>query len=175
MHRLRFGVVFTNLVLLTSLSSARKLAWEDPSGNSMFDAYEYKSRPQHAVEAWERDKECDPDYFALTQRNLNDSGVVDWYPKYIEKMRARNPQYQGLGEVRFFSTIAWGDPNFMCGIVHKGCNTVPTQKAVVERVIKYREGRNHSLADNLAEARRIYFMAQEIHAIAEFIFYQYVS
>jgi hypothetical protein len=175
MYRLRSKLVLAAISLLTSLSSARYAVWEDPSGNSIFDPYKEKPPPQNAVEAWERDKECHPDYFELTHHNLNDSGVVEWYPKWVEKMRGKYPEtYFELGEIRFFSKLAWGDSNFMCGIIHKGCTPVPGPKAVVERVLIHRAASNYSLADNLSEARRIYFMASEINAITEFMYYQYV-
>lgn len=176
MQRPLLMAVLTVLLFLVPLSDARHAAWEDPSGNSIFDPYKNKPPPQDAVEAWERDKECDPNYFELTHRNLNDSGIVEWYPKWMEKMKEKYPEkYQSLGEVRFFSKLAWGDSNFMCGIIHKGCATVPTPMAVVERVLLHRAGSNYTLAENLSEARRIYFMASEIHAITQFMFYQYVS
>ena len=176
MQSLLLTAVLTLLLFLISESDARQAAREQPSGKSIFDPYATKPPPRNAVEAWVRDKECDPNYFELTYLNLNDSGVVEWYPKWMEIMRERYPEaYQGLGEVRFFSKFAWGDPNFMCGIIHKGCSTVPTSKAVVERVLMHRTESNYTLDENLSEARRIYFMANQINAVAEFMFYKYVS
>ena len=168
--------VFTALLVLAQLTSARILGWEDPTGNSIFDPYKHKSPPQTPVEAWERDKEAHPDYFELTQRNLNDSGVVPWYPEWVERMRANYPEnYTNLGEIRFFSKYAWGDSNFMCGITQGGCSTVPTAKGIIERLLLYRKGEDHTLAANLAEARRIFFMAKEIQAITELFVYQWVG
>ena len=116
-----------------------------------------------------------PAYFELNGRNHNESGVVQWFPKWMEKMREKFPdEYQSQGEVRFFASYAWGDHNFMCSILKSGCDTVPSCETVVKRVLAYRNDSKYSLEDNLSEARRIYFMAEEIHAMAEFMFYQWV-
>ena len=91
-------------------------------------------------------------------------------------MRANYPEnYTNLGEIRFFSKYAWGDSNFMCGITQGGCSTVPTAKSIIERLLLYRKGEDHTLAANLAEARRIFFMAKEIQAITELFVYQWVG
>lgn len=164
------------ICILVSLSSARSVIWEDPTGNSIFDPYEFTLPPKDAIEAWENDKECFASYFELNQRNVNDSGVVNWFPKWMEKMRQKYPdEYSKKGEVRFFSDFAWGDPNFMCGMLKTGCKTVPTCKAIVERILVHRIGSNSSLADNLSEARRVFFMALEFQAMSEFMYYQWVT
>jgi len=161
--------------ILVSVSNARNAFWEDPSGNSMFDPYEFVPAPRTPVESWERDRECDADYFEFTHENLHDSGVSDWYPVFIDKLRTKYASdYAALGEVRFFSKYGWGDSNFVCGTLQKGCTTLPSAKTIMERVTARREGSNFTIAENLSETRRIYFMASEIKAISSYFYYQMV-
>lgn len=64
--------------------------------------------------------------------------------------------------------------NLILEVIKKGCDEPPTAKRVVEYVIKRRTGSKYTLADNFAEARRIYFMAKEYQAMSNFMYYRYV-
>jgi len=79
MHIIRpMGLVALTFILV-SVSNARNAFWEDPSGNSMFDPYEFVPAPRTPVESWERDRECDADYFEFMRAITQPSARYDFF------------------------------------------------------------------------------------------------
>jgi hypothetical protein len=120
------------------------------------------------IEIKDKPSECDPAFFEMTEKNLDDSGSDIFYRNFIIESSKRHPgDYIRLGEVSFFARYAYNGLDVRCSSFKGGCAGIPTCKEVLDHVL-HRNG-DRDLA------RKIYFSMKKVEFIVDEIYWFHVS
>lgn len=112
--------------------------------------------------------DCDPKFFEMTPKNLEESGSDAFYRDFILKNAKAHPEeYDRLGEVAFFARYAFNGIDVHCSSAKGGCTGIPLCKDILNHV----EGRG----GDKEEARNIYFSIKKIELMADAMYWFHVS
>jgi len=121
-------------------------------------------------ECYEQTGEAHPQFFALTDKNFQESRCDEFLEEYEEEYTKRSKEVSSLTHT--FATEYFGHENFYCS-VQDGCPTPPRITEVVEYI--YRHHKNLSSRAKVERARTVYFAWLKLYSVGKLFQTAYVS